>query len=259
MAIITGASRGIGLGIAQRLVCQGARVAITARNKDDLETAVATLGGGENALGIAGRADDPDHQADVVNRAMNKFGPIDFLVNNAGINPVLRPLVEIDLDAVRKVVEVNCIAALAWVQTVHRACMAEHGGAVVNVSSVASLAHDSAMGLYGASKAMLNFLTAHLAVELAPNVRVNGVAPAVVKTAFASPLYEGREAEVAGTYPLRRLGEPSDIGRLVAFLLSEDASWLTGQIVTIDGGVSLLGYESKTLVSAPPAAATSKS
>jgi 3-oxoacyl-[acyl-carrier protein] reductase len=119
--------------------------------------------------------------------------------------------------------------------------MAENGGAVVNVSSVAGLRPAPGIGFYGASKSMLCHITEELAVELAPGVRVNAVAPAVVKTAFAAPLFEGREDDVAAGYPLKRLGEPQDIGSVVAFLLSPDAAWITGQTIVIDGGLTLTG------------------
>lgn len=238
-AIVTGASRGIGLGIAERLVAEGARVVITGRNAESLEEAVAHLGGPAHALGVAGRADDPDHQDDVIHQALETFGSLDLLVNNTGINPTYGPVVEMDLGAARKVVEVNCIAALSWVQKVYVASMKEHGGAIVNVSSLSSVRAAPNIGFYGASKAMLNSLTELLAVELGPGTRVNGVAPAVVKTRFAAALYEGREDEARQAYPLKRLGEPEDIGSVVAFLLSDEASWLTGQTVIIDGGVSL--------------------
>jgi len=139
------------------------------------------------------------------------------------------------------VVEVNCIAALSWVQQVHQAWMKEHGGAVVNVSSVSGVRPAPGIGFYGASKAMLISITELLAVELGPDIRVNAVAPAVVKTKFATALYEGREQEVAAAYPLKRLGVPEDIGSVVAFLLSEDAGWMTGQTLVVDGGVTLSG------------------
>lgn len=241
VAIVTGASRGIGLGIAERLVAEGARVTLTARKPDALTEAVRGLGGPDVALGVAGKGDDAEHQADAVARTLDAFGSVDLLVNNTGINPVYGPLVELDLDAARKIVEVNCLAALSWVQQVHKAWMAGHGGAVVNVSSIAGLKPAPGIGFYGASKAMLGHLTAELALELAPDIRVNAVAPAVVKTRFATALYEGREEEVAATYPLKRLGLPEDIGGVVAFLLSEDASWLTGQTVVVDGGLTLTG------------------
>lgn len=238
-AIVTGASRGIGLSIAERLVADGARVVITARKKEALDEAVTHLGGNKVALAVAGRADDADHQEDTVRQAIDTFASIDLLVNNTGINPVYGPLVDLDLDAARKIVEVNCIAAVSWVQQVHRAWMKEHGGAIVNVSSLSSVRTAAGIGFYGASKAMLNSLTELMAVELGPDIRVNGVAPAVVKTRFATKLYEGREDAVTAAYPLKRLGVPEDIGSVVAFLLSNDAAWLTGQTVVIDGGVSL--------------------
>jgi NAD(P)-dependent dehydrogenase (short-subunit alcohol dehydrogenase family) len=240
-AIVTGASRGIGLAIAERLVADGARVVITARKKEALDKAVAHLGGPDVALAVAGRADDADHQADAVRQAIETFGSIDLLVNNTGINPVYGPLVDLDLTAARKIVEVNCIAAVSWVQQVHRAWMKEHGGAIVNVSSLSSVRTAPGIGFYGASKAMLVHLTEELAVELGPTVRVNAVAPAVVKTVFATALYEGREEQVSAAYPLKRLGEPADVAGAVAYLLSSDASWVTGQTLVLDGGLLLTG------------------
>lgn len=240
-ALVTGASRGIGLGIAQRLVEEGARVTITARKQEALDEAVESLGGPEHALAVAGKGDDVEHQADAVKHTIATFGSLDLLVNNAGINPAYGPMIELDLDAARKIFEVNCLAALSWTQQAHRAWLGEHGGAVVNVASVAGLKPAPGIGFYGASKAMLNHITAELAVELGPDIRVNAVAPAVVKTRFATALYEGREEEVAAAYPLKRLGIPEDIGSVVAFLLSDDSAWMTGQVLVVDGGVTLTG------------------
>lgn len=239
VAIVTGASRGIGLGIAERLVADGAKVCITARKPDALAEAVTQLGGPEHAIGIAGKGDDIEHQADAVKQTLAAFGSVDLLVNNAGINPVYGPLVDMDLGAARKIIEVNCIAAVSWMQQVHRAWMGEHGGAIVNVSSTGALRPAPGIGMYGASKAMLSYLTTEMAVELAPAIRVNAVAPAVVKTRFAAALYEGKEEEVVKGYPLGRLGVPEDIAGAVAFLLSPEASWITGQVLVLDGGALL--------------------
>lgn len=238
IALITGATRGIGLSIAERLVRDGAYVCLTGRSKETLEAAVERLGP-EKAMGVAGKADDPEHRAEAVTAVLNRFGRLDFLVNNAGINPSHGPLIDLDPRAARKTFEVNSLAPLLWLQQVWQAWMSEHGGVVVNMSSIAGQKASEGIGFYGATKAMLDHLTAQLAHELGPRVRVNAVAPAVVKTDFSAALYTGRENEVARTYPMARLGTPEDISALVSFLLSDEASWITGRTHVIDGGVTL--------------------
>ncbi len=241
VAIVTGASRGIGLAVAQRLVTAGARVCITARREEQLAQAVSDLGGSAVAIGVAGKADDEAHQRSTVAAAIEAFGRLDYLVNNAGINPAYGPLLDLDLGAARKLLEVNVLGLLGWTREAYRAHLGEHGGAVVNLSSVAGQRPAAGIAFYGGSKAMVSSLTAALAVELAPGVRVNAVAPAVVKTRFATALYEGREDAVSAPYPLRRLGVPEDVAGLVAFLLGDEAGWITGQTVTVDGGLTLTG------------------
>ena len=241
VALVTGASRGIGLAIAHRLVADGARVAITARNDDALQGAVAELGGAQVALGVAGKADDGEHQQAVLDAVGQAFGTVDILVNNAGINPAYGTLLDLPPTAARKILDVNVLATLAWIQHVHAAGMGARGGSIINIASVAGIKPAPGISFYGVSKAAIIALTASLAVELGPAVRVNAVAPAVVKTKFAEALYVGREAEVAAGYPLGRLGEPADIADAVAFLASDEASWITGQTIVLDGGVTLTG------------------
>ncbi|MGW0814466.1 SDR family oxidoreductase [Streptomyces viridiviolaceus] len=243
VAVVTGASRGIGLAIAQRLVAEGARVCITARKAGPLEEAAAALPEG-SVITVAGKADDPAHRREVFDTVAREFGALDVLVNNAGINPAYGPAVGLDLDVARKVLEVNVLATLAWVQdaVAHpKLGFTERRGTVVNLSSVTGDTPSPGIGLYGVSKAAVSHLTRTLAVELGPEIRVNAVAPAVVKTRFAEALYEGREAEVAAGYPLRRLGVPYDIASAVAFLASEDSSWVTGHVLTVDGGLTVAG------------------
>ncbi|MGF7125163.1 SDR family oxidoreductase [Rhodococcus sp. BE178] len=240
VAVVTGASRGIGLAVAQRLVDEGARVVITARNQDALAAAVEQLGGPSVALAVAGRADDETHQAETIARAVEVFGRLDVLVNNTGINPVSGPVLDTDLDAARKILGVNVLGVIGWARH-FRKQLDGAVGAVVNVASVAGLRPATDIGVYGVSKSAVIALTAQLAAENSPTMRVNAVAPAVVRTRFAGPLYEGREEQVAADYPLGRLGEPEDIAAAVAFLASDDAAWITGQTLVVDGGLTLAG------------------
>jgi NAD(P)-dependent dehydrogenase (short-subunit alcohol dehydrogenase family) len=242
-AIVTGASRGIGLAIAQDLVRHGARVCITARRAEPLKEAAAGFPEG-SVIYVAGGSGDPEHRREVLDSVAEKFGGLDILVNNAGINPVYGPLTELDLDAARKVFEVNVLGTLAWVQeAVHHSRLDFRGrrGTVVNLSSVTGDTPSPGIGLYGISKAAVAHLTRTLAVELGPEIRVNAVSPAVVKTKFAQALYEGKEDEVALGYPLGRLGTPKDIASAVTYLASADSAWVTGQVLTLDGGLLAAG------------------
>lgn len=242
VALITGASRGIGLAIAGEVLAHGGRVALTARHADDLEEAAGRLDAGDRVLVVAGNSGDPNHRGEAVARALEQFGRLDYLVNNAATNPQYGPLVEADLGAVDKILSVNVVAPLGWVQEAWRAWMAEHGGGVVNLASIGGLRPGAQIGAYNASKAAIVQMTRQLALELAPGVRVNAVAPAVVKTRFSRALYEEHEGEVSAAYPLQRLGTPTDVAAAVRFLLSDEASWMTGETLVLDGGVSLVGW-----------------
>ncbi|WP_369198368.1 SDR family oxidoreductase [Streptomyces djakartensis] len=238
VALVTGASRGIGYGVAEALVARGDRVCITGRNEDALKEAVEQLGA-ERAIYVAGKAHDEAHQAVAVDRTMEAFGRVDFLVNNAGTNPVFGPIADLDLNVARKVFETNVVSALGFAQRTWHAWQKDNGGAIVNIASVAGLSPSPFIGAYGVSKAAMINLTVQLAHEFAPKVRVNAIAPAVVKTKFAQALYEGREEEAAAAYPLGRLGVPSDIGGAAAFLTSGQSDWVTGQTLVVDGGIFL--------------------
>ena len=236
-ALITGASRGIGFAIAKRLVDEGARVLITARREDALREAASNLG--ESVLWVAGKADDPAHRSEVFDVIGREFGGLDHFVSNAGVNPSFGPTLDTERSAMLKILEINVMAALDWSRDAVAAGIGARNGSIVNIASIAGISAAPGIGFYGVSKAALISLTTQLAFELAPDIRVNAVAPAVIKTRFAEALYDGREAEVAAIYPLARLGVPEDVSGVVAFLLSADAAWITGQTIVIDGGGSI--------------------
>ncbi|GAB6986534.1 SDR family oxidoreductase [Nocardioides pyridinolyticus] len=240
-AIVTGASRGIGLAIAQRLAAEGARVCLTARRPEPLAEAAETLPAG-SAITVAGKADDAAHVEAVIGRVVDEFGGLDILVLNAGVNPAYGPIAEIDLDAARKILEANVLAPLAWTQRA-LATVPDFAarGSIVTVSSVTGNTPSPGIGMYGVSKAALAHLTRTMAAELGPGLRVNAVSPAVVKTQFAKALYEGKEDEVAADYPLKRLGRPEDVAAAVAYLASDDAAWVSGEVLTVDGGLAVAG------------------
>ncbi|GAA5053378.1 SDR family oxidoreductase [Nocardia callitridis] len=243
-ALVTGASRGIGKAVAAELLTRGANVLITARKKEPLDQAandLRALGHRGEVIALAGNSGVDEDRADAVGRVVTEFGSLDILINNTGINPVYGSLMEADLNAVRKIFDVNVVAALGYVQQAYRAWMGEHGGAVVNVASVAGIRSSGVIAAYGASKAALIRLTDELAWQLGPKIRVNAVAPGVIKTKFADALYSSDEESAASVYPLKRLGTPEDVASLIGFLVSDESGWITGETVRVDGGLLSTG------------------
>jgi NAD(P)-dependent dehydrogenase (short-subunit alcohol dehydrogenase family) len=235
VALITGGSRGIGKSIAKAFADAGAKVMITSRKADACAAACEEIGAGSVfEPGNIGHEADADR---VINATLSKLGGLDILVNNAATNPYAGPMIDVDRPRWDKTIEINLTAPLFWTQLAWRRRMKAHGGSVINISSVGGLATNSLLGVYDVTKAALIHATKQLAAELAPKVRVNAIAPGLIKTDFAKLLWEGdRGTEVAKAYPLGRLGEPEDIAGAALYLAAETGSWMTGQTLVLDGG-----------------------
>jgi NAD(P)-dependent dehydrogenase (short-subunit alcohol dehydrogenase family) len=241
-ALVTGASRGIGRAIAEALLHAGAAVCITARKQPELDDAVAALGTiGPRVVAHRGSAGDADGAEGAVAACLAQLGRVDLVVNNAATNPQYGPLVDADLGAVRKILEVNVEGPLRHVQAAWRAWMSEHGGVVLNVVSVGGLRPSPGIGAYNVSKAALVHLTRQLAAELAPTVRVNALAPGLIRTEFSQVLWADEE-RAAAMQPLRRLGTPADCAAAALYLLSDAASFVTGETLVVDGGTVGAGW-----------------
>jgi len=237
-AVITGASRGIGLAIAQKLADAGANVVLTSRKQESADAAAAQIGG--NALGVAAHAVEDDAAQRCIDLTLNHFGSVDILINNAGTNPAFGPLIEQDHGRFAKIFDVNLWAPLLWTSLAVKGWMGEHGGAVVNTASIGGMAFEANLGLYNTTKAALIHVTKQLALELSPRVRVNAICPGVVRTRLAEALWKEHEQALSAVTALGRIGEPADVATAVAFLVSDEASWITGETLVIDGG-QLLG------------------
>ncbi|MGW5868422.1 SDR family oxidoreductase [Streptomyces sp. NPDC055239] len=237
VALVTGASRGIGLAVARALAQSGHRLVITARAPDALQAAVAELrADGAQAVGCAGGVADSAQAQACVALAMREYGRLDVLVNNAATNAPYGALMDVDLTRWRAAFAVNVEAALRLTQLAWRAWMGEHGGTVVNICTEGASHVGPNVGAYGTSKAALLHLTAQLAGELAPLVRVNSVSPGLIRTEMARFVWDGAEKELAESLPLGRIGEPEDVARAVAWLVSDAAEWVTGADLLVDGG-----------------------
>jgi len=243
-AIVTGASRGIGFAIARRLAGDGAKVVLTSRETESAEAAAREIG--ENAVGFGAHAAEEDAAEACAEFAVDRFGSLDILVNNAGTNPAAGPSTEVDRPRFSKTIDVNLWAPLLWTAVSERAWMGEHGGSVVNIASINGFTTGSGTGIYRVTKAGMLHLTRQLAFELSPGIRVNAIAPGLVRTRLSEALWGPDEAAAVESIPLGRIGEPDDIAGGVAFLVGEDGSWMTGQTIVMDGGQVINNSASST-------------
>jgi len=237
VALVTGGSRGIGRAAAATLAASGAKVMIVARKEDSLRATAAALEG--DIAWHATNAADAEGAEAAVEATLARFGRLDVLVNNVSTNPYFGSLMEIDVERARRTVEVNQWAMVMWSQLAWRLWMREHGGRIVNVSSVGAFVPEPNIGWYNGTKAAIIQLTRQMAQELAPGVTVNCVAPGIIKTDMSRALWEGHEDALSATVPAKRLGRPDDVSAAIAFLASDQAAYVTGQTLTIDGGITL--------------------
>jgi NAD(P)-dependent dehydrogenase (short-subunit alcohol dehydrogenase family) len=243
VAIVTGSTKGIGRAIAFALAAAGARVTVSSRDRERVsETEAAMTGAGHDALGVACNVGRKEELQALVDTSRNHWGPADIVVCNAAINPYYGPAMDIPDDVFAKVMQTNIQSQLWLAQMTVPDLRANGGGAIILVSSIGGLRGSDVIGAYNVSKAADMQLARNLAVELGPdNIRVNAIAPGLVKTDFARALWEDpafAEPRIAAT-PLRRLGEPEDIAGTAVFLASEAASWMSGQVLVVDGGATV--------------------
>jgi len=243
VAVITGSSRGIGRSAAEIMASLGAKVVISSRKADACEAVAAAIkkAGGE-AIVIPCNISRKEEVEALVKRTLEQWGKIDTLVCNAAVNPYFGPLANIPDEPFDKIMSSN-IKSNLWLCNFAIPGMAEKGGgSVVIVSSIGGLRGSTMLGAYGISKAADFQLARSLAAEWGPrNVRINCVAPGLIRTDFARALWEDEKIlkpQLVAT-PLRRIGEPDEIGGIVAFLASKAASFMTGTVVVADGGVTI--------------------
>lgn len=241
-ALVTGASRGIGRATAFALAREGANVVLSSRKQDGLDEVAGEIRAELPAAKLLVKVAHVAHEEEAVacvDAAVAEFGAVDVLVNNAGTNPYYGPMVDIDVVRAEKTVQINQLSIVLWTRAVWRASMAERGGTIVNMASLGGLATEPGIGYYNATKAAVIHLTRQFAAELAPRVRVNAIAPGIVRTHLAKALWENHEDLLNKVLPLARIGEPDDIARAAVFLAGDDSSWVTGQTLVVDGGAQI--------------------
>ena len=240
VVLVTGGSRGIGLEIARRLLAEGALVAICGRKTATLETAAADLAGGQRLLAVPAHIAQEADVDRVFAAVQERFGRLDALINNVGMN-IATGTLDADVGLWRKIVETNLTGTYICSRKAGRLLRSQKAGKIVSISSLAGRRAAPFMGIYGVAKAGIEMMTRVLAQELAPfNVQVNAVAPGMVRTGFSQPFWSNNEfyAQIVGAIPLGRIAEPSDVAHAALFLCSEGADYITGQTLMVDGGAS---------------------
>jgi NAD(P)-dependent dehydrogenase (short-subunit alcohol dehydrogenase family) len=240
VAVVTGASRGIGSAIAEALAEQGAQVVLSSRKQADLDAEAERINAKfpEKAVAIAAHAGRAEDLQQLVDKTMERFSRIDILVNNAATNPYFGPVLGADVGVWDKTFEVNVRGIFLLTKLVYEASMEKNGGAIVNVASTGGIRPGLGLGVYNITKASVIFMTRQLAREIGGKVRVNAVAPGLIKTRFAEALW-GNEAileRVLNSNPMNRIGMPDEIASAVVFLVSDAASYINGEVLVIDGG-----------------------
>lgn len=245
VALLTGASKGMGLAMATALAHHGAKVVISSRKQDQLDLAAAAINeevGAERAVGIACNVGYKDQLAELVARTRKDVGPIGVVVGNAGVNPYYGKTSEIPDDAYEKTMRANVQANLWLAQLAVPDMVAAGSGSMMFTSSIGAFKPSEMLGTYGMSKLALIGLVRNLAMEFGPSgVRFNAICPGLIKTDFARELWDNPEVEkrIRKDIPLRRLGEPEDFGGLAVYLASDASRYMTGQALTVCGGSNM--------------------